>query len=283
LETCGGRCSKLRHGPGELRSRGSRPLAPLDHSTLPHYFSPLPLDPSFGPRSVTAPPRSEWRATLCQGAARASKYRASWRRGPLRQKLCSGLLEPTGPWGQESQFTLAPTGSHPSGGLTCSPHQWFELLLLGVDVDHGAEARLSLSSDLCCLCFASLPRRVPPLPPPLLQVPLSWPCPSLPPRLSVIAAVCHPLVDLRVSPPRHWLLRSRLLPPCCCCRPSSSLPCLHLIPVTSGLSLRPLKGPVVEVVVRRALSFFRFPLYVPTPVVTLCISLPPRHSVGHLR
>ena len=42
-----------------------------------------------------------------------AKYRASWRRGPLRQKLCSGLLEPTGPWGQESQLTLAPTGSHP--------------------------------------------------------------------------------------------------------------------------------------------------------------------------
>ena len=41
------------------------------------------------------------------------KYRASWRRGPLRQKLCNGLLEPTGPWGQESQLTLAPTGSHP--------------------------------------------------------------------------------------------------------------------------------------------------------------------------
>ena len=75
------------------------------------------LFPSIRPlalrRSVTAPPRSEWRATLCQGAARASKYRASWRRGPLRQKLCSGLLEPTGPWGQESQLTLAPTGSHP--------------------------------------------------------------------------------------------------------------------------------------------------------------------------
>ena len=103
----------LRHGLGKSGSRGSRPSGPPDHSTLPHYFSPLPLDPSSGPRSVMAPPRSEWRATLCQGAARASKYRASWRRGPLRQKLCSGLLEPTGPWGQESQLTLAPTGSHP--------------------------------------------------------------------------------------------------------------------------------------------------------------------------
>ena len=68
--------------------------------------NPTSIRTSYGPE--TPFPKS---LTLQLGAG--LKYRALWRRGPLRQKLCSGLLEPIGPWGQESQLTLAPTGSHP--------------------------------------------------------------------------------------------------------------------------------------------------------------------------
>ena len=142
------------------------------------------------------------------------KYRASWRRGPLRQKLCSGLLEPTGPWGQESQLTLAPTGSHPSGGPACPPHPWFEPLLLGVDV-HRAVAHLS---SACA---------VPSPPAPVVWEPLVWLACAPPYFLSIIAALA-PSFSLWLPPPSR--IGSCCHPQflaCCCCRVHSPAPLPH--------------------------------------------------------